>query len=222
VSFTDTATGLVVRDGLRVIARLPREERALVRSINGSGWSLHLDRTPPAAVALQVDDPEGRYLPVATTLATGGPPVELGLSSAPGRTVPFGRAEVRAELRSRATGAPMPGARLEIACAESTAHGHADATGQVLVVLPWPKPPAGIAGTTTPLADRTWPCAVKVAEPDTAPADGPAFALDPAVTFTARRACAAKTGNAALPDQTLRFGAPLVLHTESDSALLVA
>ena len=63
---------------------------------------------------------------------------------------------------------------------------------------------------------------MKVAEPDTAPPTGSAFALDPAVTFTARRAFAATTGTAALPDQTLRFGAPLVLHTDSDPALLVA
>ena len=71
VSFTDTATGLVVRDGLSVVATLRRGERALVRSLNGAGWSLHLDRTPPANVVLRVEDGDGRYLPVRTTLATG-------------------------------------------------------------------------------------------------------------------------------------------------------
>jgi hypothetical protein len=221
VSFTDAATGLVVRDGLRVVARLRGDARALVRSLDGAGWSLHLDRAAPASVALRVDDPEGRYLPVETEPATGGAPARFELASAPGRSVPPGYAVVRAEIRKRSTGAPMPGSRLEITCDGHTARGHADATGQALVLLPWPKAPAGIAGTT-PLLDRTWACDVKVAEPDTAPPAGPAFALDPDVPFTARRAFAEKTGLTALPDQTLRFGASLVLHTESDPALLVA
>ena len=62
---------------------------------------------------------------------------------------------------------------------------------------------------------------MKAAVPAVAPAAGGDFALDPGATYSDRRIAAKTTGAAALGEQTLRYGAPLVLTTEGETALLV-
>ena len=185
-----------------------------MRSRDGAGWGLHV-RPQPGAITARIEDPALRFLPVVTALPR--PTVEL--SSAPGRAVPAGYAAVRATVLERATRAPLPGLRLTVTVAGRDAVGHADARGEVLVCLPWPKTPTAV--DTPPLGDRTWAATVKAAVPAVAPAGGDDFALDPGATYSDRRIAAKTTGAAALGEQTLRYGAPLVLTTEGETALLV-
>jgi len=219
VAFTDAATGLAVHDGLRVSARIGRTTHALERSLNGAAWGLHLAPEPPAgAITAHIEDSARRFLPAVATLPRGRS--ALALASAPARTVPAGYAEVRAFVLDRATRTPLPGLRLTVMVAGTTAVGHADGRGDVLVCLPWPKTPANVNGTP-PLGDRTWPVTVKASVPDVAPAGGPDFVLDLGATHTDRKLAAKTTGAAALGEQTLHYGTPLVLTTEGERALLV-
>jgi hypothetical protein len=219
IGFTDAATGMAVRDELRVSARFGRRTQALVRSIDGAAWGLHLAPEPPAGtITAHVDDPARRFLPAVATLPRHGS--QLALASAPARAVPTGYAQVRATVLDRITGAPLPGLRLTVTVAGTAATGYADGRGDVLVCLPWPKTPASV-GASSPLADRTWTASVKAAAPDPAPAAGRGFALDLAATYRDRRLAAKTVGQTALGEQTLAYGTPLVLTTEGEKALLV-
>jgi hypothetical protein len=219
VHFTDAATGLAVRDGLRVSARIGRTTHALVRSRDGAAWGLHRAPEPPAGtITAHVEDEARRFLPAVTTLPRSLSAVAL--SSAPARAVPAGYAEVRATVLDRLARKPLPGARLTVTVAGKAAAGHADGRGDVLVCLPWPKTPANVAGTVQ-LGDRTWAATVTAATPDVAPAAGADFALDLGATYSDRRLAAKTTGDDALGEQTLRYATPLVLTTEGEKALLV-
>jgi hypothetical protein len=218
VRFTDGATGIVVRDGLTVSARIGRTTHALVRSRDGAAWGLHAFPEPAGAITARIADEAHRFLPAVATLPRGLSDIEL--SSAPARAVPVGYAAVRATVLERTSRRPLPGLRLTVTVAGATATGHADERGDVLVCLPWPKTPANVGGTP-PLAARTWPATVTAAVPDAEPAAGDDFALDPGATYTDRKLAAKTTGAAALGEQTLRYGTPLVLTTEGETALLV-
>lgn len=219
VAFSDAVTGVAVRDGLRVSARLGGRTRALVRSRDGAGWSLHSDREPPAGeVALHIEDDQARYLPAVVSLAAGF--ATFTLAAAAARSVPVGFGQVRATVQDRATRRPLPGVRLDVTVAGVTRSGHADGRGEVLVCLPWPKTAPAVAGTLPP-ADRTWSVAVKAAVPAQPPPAGADFALDLAAAYSPRKIAAKTGGGAALPHQTLRYGTALVLTTEGETALLL-
>ena len=219
VRFTDAATGLPVRDGLRVSARIGRTTHELVRSRDGAAWGLHrAPEPPPGAITAHIEDQARRFLPAVATLPRSLSAVAL--SSAPARAVPAGYAEVRATVLDRDTREPLPGLRLTVTVAGKPAAGHADARGDVLVCVPWPKTPANVDGTPA-LGDRTWPATVTAAVPDVAPAGGAGFAVDLGATYTNRTVAAKTTGADALGEQTLRYGTPLVLTTEGEKALLV-
>ena len=224
--FTDGATGLRVRDALRVDATLGSRVRALSHADGGGGWSLHPEGgNLPASLRLRANDPLGRYLPVRGKVdTTGALPVtrSIELAAAPGRSLPSGHAEVRATVLDRATRAPLPGLRLDLTCNARTSTGRADARGDVLVSFPWPAPPQGLDAAGPP-AKQTWTVNVRASAPDPpASADPREFVLDADATFTAKRVCAAADGDAALADQTLRYGVPLILTTQGEKALLIA
>jgi len=206
--FVDAATGLPVREDLRVTAQVRRVEHELVRSRDGAAWGLHLDPLPPAApVVVRVTDAARRFLPAIAEVGAGM--TTHVLASAPARAVPPGYAEVRATVVQEGPARePLPGFRLTVTVDGTPATGYADDRGDVLVCLSWPKSAPGVA-----LRERTWKATVAVAGPDVPPARGDAFALDLDATYTAREV--------ALGEQTLSYGAPLVLKTQGADALFV-
>lgn len=206
--FVDAATGLPVREGLRVSAHVRRAEHELVRSRDGAAWGLHLDPAPPAGpVAVRVADAARRFLPAIAEVGAGM--TTHALASAPARPVPPGYAEVRATvLEEGPEREPLPGLRLTVTVAGTPATGYADERGDVLVCLPWPKSAPGVA-----LRERSWTATVAAAGPDVPPARGEDFALDLDATYTAREVV--------LGEQTLSYGAPLVLKTQGADALFV-
>ena len=212
LAFTDVATGERVVDGLAVTVAHRGRTLGLAHADGGRGWSLHELRGPvPDALTVTVRDAFGRFLPVRTVVATADPPpVLITLASAPARPAPASHAQVRATVLDEQTRAPLPGLRLEVTCADVTATGFADARGDVLVLLPWPRATPAMAAKPPP--DRTFAATVKVAVPDPAP-PADAFALDPAAAFANRPA---------LPEQELHYGVPLVLHSAGETALLIA
>jgi hypothetical protein len=169
-------------------------------------------------------------------LAGGSLPDDLPiyLFSSPARTLPGHLAVVRAELADDVTGEPAAHARLEVVVdaggpGRRRYSGLSDATGAVVVPLPYPRfanaamPNASILPPGTrgePTADRLWPLEVLVHyEPDALvhPPGLPAPTLNSLLAQRGGTVREAAGGLAAKSLQaTLRYDAELVLSTTGD------
>jgi hypothetical protein len=158
---------LVGRSGVHAVLDLPDDGRTAAALTSGT--------VPDRRARVEVEDPARRYLPfsvgvglptwqLAGTDCTDGsfsaplgrpvaPAAFVPLFSAASRTLPPGRAVVRAHLRlaGDAAGADGPPARWSLvtvsAEAGPVACGLSGDDGQVVVVLPWPELSAGTPGS---------------------------------------------------------------------------
>ncbi|MFD8778392.1 hypothetical protein [Streptomyces sp. NPDC059916] len=159
------------------------------------------------------------------------------LFPAPERSLPAGRAVIRADLRlvRPGTGTPTgePAAWSVVVAGpvgSPPGVGVADEQGRVAVIMPWPEPtvPSAVGGATSrPLSGESWDIEVRVFFADLNPY--PEFAGDAAPGARPSKPpdlCDLLTQSPVTPllppdGAVLRFGKQLVLASEGHSALLV-
>jgi hypothetical protein len=239
LAFVDAPTGRRVNDGLvvRVDGARRRPNRigvfyvphiaGLAALERGEGderyWAeTHAVRT----VRVEVDDPFGRYLPLAFDADVPHRyALTVELYSAPTRLVPAGLAVVRAEL-AFADGTPAAWALLEV-----TAHGlpvvrgMADARGRATVLLPYPEP-VGLDGSPPSLerralTDQSWPVEIRAfaGPPQPRPPERPHLSIvrtQPPATLLAGSPPATP-----VVETTLEYGRELVVRSPSQSTLVL-
>lgn len=165
----------------------------------------------------------------------------LYLFPAPQRPVPTHLAAIRADVADQATGEPVPWCRIDVVVdpdgAARRSVGIADASGSVLLAVPYPRFPAPTSGTAapgepyeppvpgtrgTPVVGRTWPITVSVrSQPDllVQPPGARAPALDGVLGQGATDLWATSAGPPGPELSTdLHHGVDLILHTDGDPA----
>lgn len=204
IRFWDAALDQPVAEPLSVHAWLRGTAHRPVRAVRSSGgvYAFHglpgqaaaerpaADEEHPESVgvpreyAVAVDDPSGRYLPVAfgVTLPLGyrgeflsggvasppqaSPPHAAGrayLFPAAGRAVPPGLAAIRADFADAATGEPAPWVVLTATVGGETRTAIADQEGRALLLVPFPTPERLRQGSPpVDTRDATWPVTLSV------------------------------------------------------------
>jgi hypothetical protein len=248
--FVDQATGQGVRDGLTVttggrtagvnpvdvhlLNRLPGLRTAEWGAGDAGYWD-----PPPTQRTFQVRvrDEHDRYLPfsfvaeaptrglfeLGCVAPVGVPsPGAVPLHSGPARTPPPGLAVVRAELRVASSGNPASFARLDVAGPGGApgARGIADAQGRVVVLLPYPPPPASLAPATHALESARWDVSVAVHFRAGA-ASGPFPDLCSVLGQPPVTALSSRSPDTPLSSAQLAYGQELVLSTDGEHVLLV-
>lgn len=163
--FLDAATDRLVRDGLRVTARLVGDTaRAVAARTAGGFYAFHRlpglralehpsDALPPTTsppgatdLVVEIEDLEGRFSPVVHLASVPlddaasppeTPPLDFYLFSAPTRPPTPGLAAVRARLLDEAR-APVAFAVLDVTAGSRQGFGISDADGNAAVFFPTP------------------------------------------------------------------------------------
>lgn len=193
VRFWDVALNLPVSDGLAVTLQPADNSAPARKGVGGPGGLYTFQNVPgmysienqtgeaagtPKPYLLQIEDPQGRFLPMAVTinlphgtkgllididepddpLGTGG---VVPLFSAPARPRTPGLAAIYGVLAEKATGSPAAFAVLEATVGEATWAGVADKNGNIALLFPYPPLSAAVGGSGG-LVNAEWEVSLRV------------------------------------------------------------
>ncbi len=197
-------------------------------------------RPVPRPFVIEVGDLTGRFLPFQFTVGLpvqrvyvwdcppGASPLAsatrgVPLFSAPSRPIPSGMAVLRADLWDALADAPAAGGVLEAWTAGRLwARGLADGKGRTTLIFPYPEPVAPALGSPLgalpPVADQTWPLALRAFYQYQSPVGTTPFPdLCIALSQQPAQLWADPARTRPLPEITLRFARECIVRS-SDSA----
>lgn len=244
IRFRDQCTGVTVSRGLSVCAyRAPAVERRIwaiaspsggfvFPHIPGLGYLERGDATGPAPApfVIEVEDRQGRFLPLRFAVSPPEFQIDVPLYSAPARQAPQGFAVLRADLWDAIAQVPAAWAVIEAHIGTGAAFtGIADAKGRLALLFPWPAPPPAAPGSPPlsppnsgrkPLREQEWTVELAARYRRSVPVPDmpgmPGTLAQPWAslwsTGTANRGLASPPG-ALLTSATLEFGKELVARS---------